>query len=84
MPYQKGVKSRLSKTDFSSVPILSKCGHAVKAKARFSIMEGKMAGNQDITEAKSNYESFIKNLKRSTVAVAIVTVIVVLIIASRA
>ena len=43
-----------------------------------------MAGNHDITDAKSGYENFIKNLKRSTIAVAVVTVIVVLIIASRA
>jgi hypothetical protein len=44
----------------------------------------KMAGNQDITDAKSGYEAFIRNLKRSTIAVAIVTIIVVAIIASRA
>ena len=43
-----------------------------------------MAGNHDITDAKSGYENFIKNLKRSTIAVAIVTIIVVAIIASRA
>jgi hypothetical protein len=47
-------------------------------------MEGIMAGNQDITNAKSDYDSFIKNLKRSTIAVVIITVIVVAIIASRA
>ncbi len=44
----------------------------------------KMAGNQDITNAKSGYEAFIRNLKRSTIAVAVVTIIVVAIIASRA
>lgn len=82
--YQKGVKSRLSKTNFSFVPILRIFRHAVKAYVRFSIMEGIMAGNQDTTDAKSGYESFIKNLKRSTIAVAIVTIIVVAIIASRA
>ena len=47
-------------------------------------MEGKMAGNHDVTDAKIGYEKFIKNVTRSTIAVAIVTVIVVLIIASRA
>ncbi len=43
-----------------------------------------MAGKQDITEAKNSYDNFIKNLKRSTIAVVVITAIVVLIIASRA
>ena len=74
----------ISTKHFSFAAILRIFGHGVKAYLEFSIMEGIMAGNQDITDAKSGYESFIKNLKRSTIAVAIVTIIVVAIIASRA
>jgi hypothetical protein len=47
-------------------------------------MEGIMANNQDNSAAEAGYASFLVMLKRSTIAVVIVTVIVVAIIASRA
>ncbi len=43
-----------------------------------------MANNQDNSAAEEGYANFIVMLKRSTIAVAIITVIVVAIIASRA
>lgn len=47
-------------------------------------MEAKLAGHQDIEPAKATYSSFISLFKWGSVATAIVTLIVVLIIAGRA
>jgi Bacterial aa3 type cytochrome c oxidase subunit IV len=47
-------------------------------------MEAKLAGNQDLGPAKQTYESFITLFKWGTIIAAIVTALVVLIIASRA
>jgi hypothetical protein len=56
----------------------------VKARPTMQTKEGNMANNQDNTTAEAGYASFLVMLKRSTIAVAIITVIVVAIIASRA
>jgi uncharacterized membrane protein len=58
--------------------------HRVKAHSIVKFMEGIMANNQDNSAAEAGYASFLVMLKRSTIAVVIVTVIVVAIIASRA
>jgi Bacterial aa3 type cytochrome c oxidase subunit IV len=47
-------------------------------------MEAKLAGNQDLGPAKETYEGFISLFKWGTIVAAVVTALVVLIIASRA
>jgi hypothetical protein len=47
-------------------------------------MEAKLAGNQDLGPAEQTYSGFISLFKWGSVAAAVTTLIVVLIIASRA
>lgn len=47
-------------------------------------MEAKLDDQQDITSAKETYIGFMSMLKWGTIAAAIATILIVLIIASRA